>query len=921
MTNNKELKYAGFSTVPSDYDAPDGELAFNLNLINEDGAIKTINLPAFELKLPVDHGLILIHSVPGQENFITLTGNREGTFCLNWFKRDQEKTMATTLIETSVELSHFVGIKAVGNTLIVATGAHMYYILWKDNTYKFLGNKPPFLPISFGAYKIDTLVDTTSTSYTDVPYRTLSMFNGGSGGQTMHVPWTEEDTYFWTDVSNQALGLLLKTTAEKVSANGYMYQPFFIRYAFKLFDGSYSWHSAPVLMLVSTTQPVIFITGKTSDGELELTCKLEVPYFGIAYCVLSEVESFKEWSDIITDVDIFVSSPIYTYNQDKAIGAPIRHRDLFGYISQAQRPGADSRGNSSELFLGHYSNNGIDGVYADQFLETPLSELNDLVCSLQENENFNDRIQHESLFYKIASLPVTSIDSMDSMAPIPLIKTDLSQLTTLENLKDDYNSHAELSANSLFSYNQRLIICCDSIAPPVPFLLSTVAQTTSSQNDVTPDSYEKVKVYTRINGTVCMNEYTIDNADGSSPSIIFPLSISFPRYIYYPDSSAFKMEIYSGEKFFSLNLMPHPLLNGAYWFGGLGVEPSEIETIPADLPDAVSSVNISNKIYVSEINNPFIFHASNILTIGNCKEVFDISTAAKALSQGQFGQFPLYAFTDEGVWALEISSSGTISARQPITRDVCISPKGITQIDSSVLFPTARGIMLISGSQTKCISEQINSDYPFDVRTLPAMDKLHSMIGHNEDTCIPTAPFSTFLHDCEMIYDYTHQRIIVFNPAFSYSYIYSLKTFSWSMIYSHIKTTVNSYPEALAVDENGDLIDFSKYATDDNGNIKTSGGLLITRPLKLDAPDIHKTIESIIQRGNFQRGNVQSVLYGSRDLTQWHLVWSSTDHYLSGFRGTPYKYFRIALVCHLSPQESISGASILFAPRLTDKPR
>ena len=100
----------------------------------------------------------------------------------------------------------------------------------------------------------------------------------------------------------------------------------------------------------------------------------------------------------------------------------------------------------------------------------------------------------------------------------------------------------------------------------------------------------------------------------------------------------------------------------------------------------------------------------------------------------------------------------------------------------------------------------------------------------------------------------------------------------------------------------------------------------MTRPLKLDAPDVLKTINTIIQRGTFETGldgesRFGQVLYGSRDLKNWFPVWSSKDRYLRGFRGTPYKYFRIAVAAWLRTDESISGATIEYEPRLTDKHR
>lgn len=134
-------------------------------------------------------------------------------------------------------------------------------------------------------------------------------------------------------------------------------------------------------------------------------------------------------------------------------------------------------------------------------------------------------------------------------------------------------------------------------------------------------------------------------------------------------------------------------------------------------------------------------------------------------------------------------------------------------------------------------------------------------------------------------------------------------------MYSNLRYNVNSYPEAYVINSDGMVVDYSEKSDE------FSKGILITRPLQLDLPNIHKTIDTIIQRGNFAKGHVQSVLYGSRDLINWHLVWSSKDHYLRGFRGTPYKYFRIALVCDLQGGESIYGATVQFNSRLTNQPR
>lgn len=166
-----------------------------------------------------------------------------------------------------------------------------------------------------------------------------------------------------------------------------------------------------------------------------------------------------------------------------------------------------------------------------------------------------------------------------------------------------------------------------------------------------------------------------------------------------------------------------------------------------------------------------------------------------------------------------------------------------------------------------------------------------------------------------MVYDYVNQHIIVFNPAYAYAYVYSMKTKLWGMMESSIASTVNSYPEALAMDNAGNLVDFS------SSDAAYVNGLIVTRPIKLEAPDVLKTVDTIIQRGVFILGHVQQILQGSRDCISWFNVFSSQDQYLRGFRGTPYKYFRLVLCVNLSTDESLYGCSVQYTPRLTDRPR
>lgn len=692
------------------------------------------------------------------------------------------------------------------------------------------------------------------------------------------------------------------------------------------------------------------------------------------------LDSLERWKDLIKSVDVFVSKPIYPYDINKEIQG-VYEQDGFNskFIGRLYAEGNPTSGSGKEDkllgrfdsldFLNYYSEWGYDQIYA--MYRSPTRGTPPAIIPLPavDSEMIDKELRSVSTFYLLKSIDIselltyTAAENTRTRQLISIPDDYLQSLLTREVMTDDYQSHDTLVPTTAYPFNSRLNLSGVKRNPFKGFIAQTMFPYLNANHtfevlsgnvvrigkDLMASGAYSIDVYIRAEGKIykvtdsfgetsglfggkwALPVYNVRLGNASLDSDVNQYKRSWGAFLFYPDVNAYKMVIRSGGNVkFSADLRPHDFLNGAY---GLieydsprpdkddmaGFDPGIIPSDPSQ-----TYIPALNKVYTSEVNNPFYFPLGGINSVGT-GTILSICTAAKALSQGQFGQFPLYAFTDEGVWAMETSSTGTYTARQPITRDVCVDPQGITQIDSSVLFPTDRGIMLISGSQTQCISDSINSDSPFDITVLAGIDTLcaplRELLPHTpspKDT-IRIAPFSRFMRGCRMIYDYVHQRIIVYNadPSYRYAYVFAMKSKQWGMLLTNITSGVNSYPEALAVDDAGHLIDF----TQDNDDGKVLPGLIISRPIKLGDGDLLKTVDTVIQRGNFRKGHVQSVLYGSRDLQSWHPVWSSKDHYLRGFRGTPYKYFRIALTCRLDADESISGASIQFTPRLTNQPR
>ena len=407
---------------------------------------------------------------------------------------------------------------------------------------------------------------------------------------------------------------------------------------------------------------------------------------------------------------------------------------------------------------------------------------------------------------------------------------------------------------------------------------------------------------------------------------------------YYPSTNATKVIIdqctSGSHTYYAYNLKKHDFLNGAYAY----VDSDTYMTHQVTLSSALTvssdvTISIPNKIYTSEVNNPFLYLVTNINTVGT-GEIIGISTAAKALSQGQFGEFPLYAFSTDGIWALTVSSTGGYSAKQPVSRDVCIDADSITQTDNSVIYATERGLMMIAGSETACLSDAIDDKDGWNDSLFEEFTEAYYLFKSSFSNVYfgdIGGNFRGYMDGLKVIYDDTSRRLIIFSTGndSGVAYVYSMNEKAWGMMSTNgLVRTVPSWPEALAQNANGDLLDFSKRGyndygidADDNHYYSKTAQLILTRPFKLKLPDVHKTIDTIIQRGYFHKKNVQQVLYGSNDIEHWIPVYSSDDKYLRGFHGTPYKYYILAMKCVLANGESLSGMTVQYTPKLTNQPR
>lgn len=980
----KDIHYGGLTAQPSDYVCSDGDLDLSLNLVNEDSQINPLSQPDVRFTLPLGYQrLLFIHHAGGIDRYILLATQNTvdpdtnqvsvAKGSIAWITDDDPSTVNfIRVISDDVSSAN-----AVGNILMIFSSDAINYFLWSSDKYKDLGDHIPDLQLSFGLVGHPRLY---SVSMNDGKWFPFEFAEKIPTSTSFFAPLSDANRRAVTD---QVLAKVNLFIARETVNKGRFCFPFFVRYAIRLYDGSLVCHSAPILMSPSTTAcPVVMWRhidanhGSYSSGEFDImlvAASLDYKlYPGLGDN--SRKALLSNWSDLISGVEVFISKPLYTFDPNglcdsfnegddfdsRFIGR--LYHDLKYIPNLTPREPADDRvigpigdsiagddsAGSMAPFTTYYAEYPYSWIYGLYF--NPDRKYPEYTLSLPElsGDKRMENIRDCSTFYHLTTLSLDDVlKSRDTTARTDIVVPDdyLQSLLARETMTDDYLSRERLAADHNFAFNARLNIASVrrhlfhgfsplSMFSYVSDVIIIRFENNTAQFSTLPFGHEDYGIDTliQIDGT----DYSF-HVDHSilAPRLralldIYPYTISgvssrwryhWPTYIFYPETHATAITFHGqgDRELHTIPLKPHPFLNGSYAVLDYNLTREDntasfpYTPVPDDPDDIVPA---TAKVYTSQVNNPFYFPLDGINTVGT-GTILGICAAVRPLSQGQFGQFPLYAFTSDGIWALQTNAHGTYSACQPVSRDVCNNPSAITSLDSAVLFPTARGIMMIEGSQTQCISDIIDTAAPslMSGSGLPGLDTLHAMLGHDDTTCLPIAPFSDFLTSCGILYDYVHRHVIIFSTEHTYAYVYSLKSRQWGMIYSNIVDVVNSYPEALAVDDCHRLVDFSHRVAGD------VHGLLVTRPLKLDAPDILKTIDTVIQRGHFRKGHVQSVLYGSRDLFNWHLVWSSRDHYLRGFRGTPYKYFRIALLVDLNPGESIFGATVQFNPRLNDQSR
>ena len=910
---NKYIPLSGLATNPSDFDAPDGQLGTCLNLIPEDEALHTISLnntTSFQIGT-TSCSLLYKHTGSEFTNYIIqcqLAAHQYNYYYLKASNLSDAKTQITE-IPTSFEVN---SVSSIGTILVLMGDDTTYYLFWTGSEYEIVQDFT--YDIHLGLH--DGEVELTSSDEIILEHGVVT------------INYTDADQFVGTissaesrEIYNRLVANLNKKIDESDDAKYVFRGVSFGVAALRLYDNSY----------IAISDP--FILGGLDRDRLELT-KLVRNALGdqLTHTLTSQMHTGKYdikvtmnsyMKRIINGVDIFVSLPIETWDVDKSYtvtASPGQHySDPFSLPYQKLSDGDVYKRfdnlsffKSMEMTLGDDGNTEVKPIEKVFGTEESISlaDFRRTRMSAKTSYNYNNRLH-------IAGTKTDYSAVMDSKIHYEI---DTQQYESVEHT--NFLSGDVFGANEFHADDEFRMLDCKAIV-----------------------------------------QFSDDTAIYYEGSVVWPL----PPIVSFPDRKANSIELYvydpdanQQEQYIKIQIPLHSSVNFGLAYrlktSARGTENTKEFFFNISSEDIITYIteseynSIDHHYYVSNYRspdrtnnilrysvaeNPFVFPVLNYAVVGNA-EILGLATSTQPISVGQHGVAPLYVFTTEATWALTVGNDGTYDARQPATRDVLVSPSSITPIDTAVVFATARGIMLIQGTTSVCLTETLDGAPFVYASSLPASatslltatrntyDDVHDVYTQ---TTIPAPPLSyqqfksVFLPDCKIFYDYAAQKLVIFNPkgspAMPYAYVYSFRSKQWGVCECDYKDVIATYPTQIAViqkEENNVLYNYAVDGFVVDGSRQEV--LFCTRPLKLDAPFDFKTIRSLVVRGNFYpHTKLSIVIYGSNDLLHWQQVSSSYNHIIRGRLGNPWKYFRVVVIGELHEHQSISGLHVDFFSR------
>lgn len=889
--DRKTLSFGkGMTNVPSDLLSDDTELAYCRDFIYKDGEMKPIQ--KMENVGSIGGKVMHVHKMADFENFIAYD-EFEGNGTITWYKRSDLTTAAGTFIN----IGKVTDIKSVGNTLVVTTEKGLHYLLYKEGEYKDLGTElpiPHFYPtfVSGSTGVIAEMMPCALKEIIDSDDRYKAVYKEDGSVQitetegvglltSNYVKYSQKAEEEKMDAFQNAVQGHVAKTINILKEKNYFMFPFFIRFALRLYDGTYARISEPIACYPTIRRncyfaPVIWDDKtKAYKRTSQKTDFFSYMLTGMKLKFMATIDNIESWKDIVKELVVFASDDVTSFYLDEKWD--------FKRASETQ-------GTTYTDFIGsEYKDPSsiLPAVGIFNFTESnPAVDV--ILPKYKSDQEIIDELISKTQFYKLFEIDCNSsyLDKSE-YSDAPIKKNVVTNITVQEQLKvDDYYGWSHITANKEYNYNNRINLIDMKRYPFKGF--NIFANGTNLGNN-------SISYYVHINSP-SMSAWV------KSDDVLIPYLDVANSWFYYPDPNATEVIVWNNteNKGMRLQLKKHGMLNGAYCFNNLPVENTFVANV-TELPmvDEDAHETLNSQIFTSVVNNPFVFEASGDNTIGTGR-ILGIVANTDAISQGQFGQYPLLVFTDEGIYAMGVNSEGLYGNIYPISREVCNNADSITPTDKLIYFTSEKGLMATTGGQVVCVSNALSG-------------------GKNRLLPESILPFKKFLERCLIAYDYKESLLRIFNTSTNYHYVYNMidKTFATASNHAggkvFCRNIVNNYPDNMVQFTDSSVYSLTSIPRREDDETFYDG-ILKTRPLKLGGSSILKSMRDLKLLFDADDGTIKVALFGSNNCKDWQR--------LTSLMGKPWKYFRLEYTLeNFTATDSFAGSIVEVQPRREDKLR
>lgn len=849
-TNFKEIEFRPYNPAVNGMSAPDGELEAL-------GAIAPAELaPVFTLEagevMAVHQGRAIIY--------------HDGK--LTWALPGEGAHISVDDLVEIAEIPRPHSVTMLGDTLVTTADGAMLYHRFSGIRYTSLPQLPGMPKIEFGMLKQGEMADKCEII---IPASLAPAAPGGSGMSSPHPSVNAASGMNVSEGIDKIFGVFIKNAHDDKRNRGYFTSPFFVRYAVRDRAGNCLCISPPVLMVCGVLPPCMNVeyTFKTETESTMYSHLMGSSYFSL---MMRASAMPGQWAEIVKSIDVYVSPQIPAYTP--AAGYLCSYATLLREVNF----GGTHRGRGKveiygTMFEGHYSDDGI--TFCDHYADQSLGD--ETVWYVAPNVALASEIVAENRFYRIASFDVDRLAQMQQFTRVDVETTVTALLEKYERL--DEQLPVTLCPAALATLNGRLVAAGGyrrAVMPADP----AVAAAFSGNAGTQPADTVTVSVYTRDGGALRCLSVTYGSATD--------FTTGFPRYIYHPDSEASLMTIETGGTVYRLPLTPHPVMPGAFWFGGLAYG-SLPEADVGELPDTCNDgelIPCHDRVWLSSPSSSRHFTMEQSIAACNSR-VTAVSASVMPPGMNDAGRYPVYVFADDGVWLAEYDSSRSrLCDCHRISSEVCLSARSVAPTDDGIVFASAGALMMAAGAKVKRLMP-LTAVCELELPALPGLSEV-------TDDLSEAVPMLAF--------DSAASSLVVADSASGKAYICDIRSLSIALWHKRVSALPLTSGRPLLQTADGDVGHMSAASS------AIVGSVIVTRPIKLTKAFTPKVLRSVTVWHSGSPDSIVLKVYGANSLASWHLIASSHCHRVEIASRSPWRFVRLAII-PASPS-AIYGAQI-----------